>query len=202
MPPDEKLPEGRSGGDIRPPPDPGIKGLREVLEARLDGMDRAINLVHEAQSRVPSEVDVKVLHLERLHGEKFDSVQVQFQERDVRAERESRDNKVAIDAALQAAKEAVTEQTKSFALAADKSEAAIAKQIDGIQILVRTSVEALNDKIADLKERMALIQGSGSGVAAAQTTHQGNTSNWVAGGALVVALIAVVVTIVLAVMRK
>jgi hypothetical protein len=47
--------------------------------------------------------------------------------------------KIAVDAALQATKEAVAEQNRSFALATDKSETATMKQIDALGLAIQTA---------------------------------------------------------------
>lgn len=80
----------------------------------------------------------KLNSLADTHAEKLNRIQTQFRERDVRTERSSKDSEVAVDAALQAAKEAVGEQNKSSALAIAKSEAATTKEIDQLGGLINT----------------------------------------------------------------
>ena len=159
-----------------------IQSLREILEAKIDGivaqniehfrsidlrfLERdtrsekfeqdnrtAIQAALQAAKEAAQAIDEKTAHLEALHGEKFRSISTQFTERDTRAEQTSRDSKVAVDAALQAAKEAVGEQNRSSALAIAKSEAATAKAIDQLQILLQTATGAIDGKIADIKDR-------------------------------------------------
>jgi len=161
-------------GDSRPTPDPtlltisaidrAVNSLERVIDTRLDAMDKALALFESSITRLPTSVDTQVGHLKTLHQEKFLSVQKQFDERDVRTEQTSRDSKVAVDAALQAAKEAVTEQNRSSALAIAKSEAATIKQIDQQGVLIQTGTGALNDKIDDLKSRLTLLEGRGAGM--------------------------------------
>ena len=135
-------------------------------------MDKAISLLQAVADRSPSisEVSASVRHLQELHAERFNSIGTQFLERDTRAEQTSRDSKVAVDAALQAAKEAVGEQNKSSALAIAKSEAGTTKQIDQIVVLINTTTKSLsdlltttttslNDKIEDMKSRLTTIEG-------------------------------------------
>lgn len=160
---------GQQGPAIRPDPDPTvlttqallreILNLKEIFETRVGAMDKAIVLLQTTSDRVPEWVEKAVGQLRELHDEKFGSIQTQFLERDTRTEQTSRDSKVAVDAALQAAKEAVGEQNKSNALAIAKSEAAFTKQIDQIGLLIQTTAKAVDDKIDDIKGRLTTIEG-------------------------------------------
>lgn len=140
-----------------------LKGLKTVIETRLDGMDKAIELLQVRSDKIPMHIAGEVGQLQKLHDEKFHSIETQFLERDTRTEQTSRDSKVAVDAALQAAKEAVGEQNKSNALAIAKSEAAFTKQIDQIGILVSTMAKTSDDKIDDLKSRVQSMEGRDKG---------------------------------------
>jgi hypothetical protein len=163
-----------SGSGSTPIPDPTalttealkreISALKELVETRLDAMDKAMELFSGNITRVPTDTDKQIGHLKELVFEKFASVETQFNERDVRSERESKDNKVAVDAALSAQKEAAGAQNQSNAVAIGKSESAFTKQIDQINTLITSSIKALDDKIDDLKERMARSDGGGKGM--------------------------------------
>jgi hypothetical protein len=122
-------------------------GKVAVLVERLDGIDRATKLLNDTVTRVPTETQREVAHLCSLMEEKFRSVALQFVERDLRAERESRDNKIAVDAAFAAQKEIASKQDESSAKAIEKSERAIEKVVG-----------ALADKIDDLKDRVVAIE--------------------------------------------
>ena len=135
-----------------------LLALREILEARLNGMDKALSLLQAAVDRSPS-----IPEIFAQFTEKFNSVETQFSERDIRTEQTSRDSKVAVDAALQAAKEAVSEQNKSSAIAIAKSEASTTKQMDQIGLIIQTMTTAFNDKVNDIKDRLTLIQGHSRG---------------------------------------
>lgn len=140
-----------------------VRGIREVFETRLDGMDVAVVLLQQAKDRLPSLIDDAVRQLQEVHEEKFSSIKTQFAERDTRTEQTSRDSKVAVDAALQAAKEAVGEQNKSNALAIAKSEATFTKQIDQIGVLISTMQKGIDDKIDDIKSRLQAIESQKQG---------------------------------------
>lgn len=163
-----------------------IATLKELIFVRLDAMDKAMVLFHEDMTRVPTDTDKQIRHLHELmietfdrHLEKFASVQTQFIERDTRTEQTSRDSKVAVDAALQAAKEAVGEQNKSSALAIAKSETSTTKQIDQIGALINTSTAGINQLISDIKDRLQRIESEDRGQKTAKTTQETSNSGLV-----------------------
>jgi hypothetical protein len=204
--------------------------LKDIIFTRLDGMDRAIVLNNDNVNRVPNDVDRAVTHLksliegrinaidkatellpnqvsekinalEAVHNERFTSIQLQFKERDVRTEQSTRDSKTAVDAALQAAKEAVNEQNKSSSLAISKSENTTVKQIDQMGLLIATQAKAFEDKVTDLKERLTRIEGKGEGktaqLAVADTSNRMNVSVI----STLIAMAGLVITIVVLMMR-
>lgn len=161
-----------------------IAGLRELFDARFEERQKALTIRFEASDKAitllqanvdkepkPANVQANVDALKGLLLEKFEGVHTQFIERDTRVEQSSRDGKLAIDAALQAAKEAVGEQNRSSALSISKSEAATSKQIDQQSALITGATGGLDDKIDDLKERMARIE-AGSVVKTQADTSQ------------------------------
>jgi len=187
-----------------------VSALKELVFNRLASMEKAIEVSHADLVRVPTEVQERVGNLKELHEtkiasaradsvnlhdniavqlvereklvlEKFASIQTQFLERDVRTEQNARDSKVAVDAALQAAKEAVAEQNRSSALAIAKSETATMKQIDQIGTLIQTGNKAVDDKFDDVKERLSKIEG--------QSTGRKDFFGWIVAGISVLATI-------------
>lgn len=173
--------------------------LKDLLETRLGAMDRAIALLQSIHDRMPLMIDEKIESLRGVHEEKFLSIQTQFRERDVRTEQSSKDSKVAVDAALQAAKEAVGEQNKSSALAIAKSEASTVKQIDQMGLLITTQAKGVDDKFSDVKDRLTRMEGQDVGKLASDTSRQsmdtfrqGNNSNSIAIIAAIIAVIAIV----------
>lgn len=143
---------------------------REIIETRLDGMDLAIRLLQDTADKFPARIEEKIVALSQVvEGkletlvEKFESVQKQFNERDVRTEQAAGAVKIAVDAALQAQKEAASEQSKSNAAATTKSEASTTKLIDAQAALIATMTKAFDDKIADVKDRITRVEGGGEG---------------------------------------
>jgi cation transport regulator ChaB len=135
-----------------------VDGRIAVLEERLRAIDVATRLLNETVNRVPTDVTKEVTHLRELMDERLTSVSIQFKERDTRSERESRDNKVAVDAAFAAQKEAAAKQDEGNAKAINKSEMATAETINKLSELFRTSAGALSDKIDDLKARVGALE--------------------------------------------
>ena len=135
-----------------------LGALREVIEARLNGMDMATKLLAEQASGVPKDIDKQIRHLtdlfsERMEGFKAEtislgrSIQLQFDERDIRSRASEDAAKIAVNAALQAQKEAAAAQNESNAAAITKSEGVTVKQIDGILALLASNTNSMNDKI-------------------------------------------------------
>jgi len=114
----------------------------------------------------------------------LENIQTQFKERDTRVEQTAKASKEALDAALQAAKEAVGEQNKSNSVSIAKSEATTLKQIDGLAGSITALATTLNDKIDDLKERLTVIEGRASGdieTRAAGRERSNDVLGWVFG---------------------
>ena len=176
-----------------------LRGNLAVVQSRMEGMDKALQLLQVISDRIPVQIDEKIFRLKELHQEKFESIQVQFSERDVRTEQTARDVKIAVDAALQAAKEAVAEQNRSFALATAKSEASTAKQIDAQGLAIQTAFKSLDDKIGDMKDRLTRIEGVSLGSADARTVQTSRNTSVIGIVGLVVGALIGVAGIIIAI---
>jgi cation transport regulator ChaB/tetrahydromethanopterin S-methyltransferase subunit G len=153
--------------------------LRELIEARLNGNDHGISLLRATVDTFPDKTSAAVAALQELHEEKFNSIGIQFKERDVRTDQTSRDSKVAVDAALKAQQEAFAEQNKSSALAISKSEAATTKQIDLIGGNITALSKSIDDKFNDIKERVTSIEARTQGASIQKSeTVQSTSQNW------------------------
>ena len=170
-----------------------------AIGVRLDGMDKAVDLLQILSDKVMEKVDEKIHSLKDIHEEKFGSIQLQFRERDVRTEQSSKDSKVAVDAALQAAKEAVGEQNKSSALAIAKSEASTIKQIDQMTLMIQVSNKGVDDKFDDVKERLTRIEGKNEGKTTEGAERHTSTALNVAIAAVIISFVGLVVAIFIAV---
>jgi len=87
-------------------------------------------------------------------------------------------NDTALVAALQAQKEAAAKQTENFTAILDESKRGTTKQID-----------ALNEKIDDIKDRMTRFEGIAGGRQGFRTEGHETQRNTLAGVAIVVAII-------------
>jgi uncharacterized protein YicC (UPF0701 family) len=140
-----------------------VNGKFDVLRERLNGMDTATELLSETVTRVPTDTQQAVDNLKAVVDERFSSIVTQFKERDTRSERESRDNKVAVDAAFAAQKEAASEQNKANTKAIDKSEEATNEAINKLGELFKTAIDALTDKVDDVKSRTQALENKNNG---------------------------------------
>jgi hypothetical protein len=166
-----------------------LNGIVRTLETRLDGMDKVLELIQTCSDRIPKEIEDRVKQLQFLHEEKFNSIKTQFAERDTRAEQTTSSSKVAVDAALQAAKEAVGEQNRSNAAAITKSEGNFTKQIEQLGTLISANQKGADDKIDDIKSRLLVIE----------STKVGGNAVWgyvVTGIFILLGSLAIVVAIV------
>lgn len=134
-----------------------LNGEVGILAQRLDDIDRATEVLNAIVTRVPTDVQKEVAHLRELSYEKFNSIEQQFRERDIRSEREARDNKTAVDAAFAAQKEAAAAQNDSNTLAIGKSETATNETINKLAELFKTTTDGLGDKIEGVKERISEV---------------------------------------------
>lgn len=203
--------------------DRALAAYREVVETRLRAMDHATELLaveltkitaglREQRTGVRDEFEQAIIAMRESYTlqiknvadvawEKFAAINTRFEERDTRTEQAAQESRISLDAALAAAKEAVSEQNKANTLAIGKSEAATQKQIDALMAQMATSNKSLEDKIGDIKGRL----DRGEGGAAMTMTNQ-TQSNWstgviisgtIAGIAVLLTAVTIVVAIVL-----
>lgn len=162
------------------------RATREVLETRLAGMDKAIELLQVFTNKLPSQIKGEVGQLQQLHEEKFDSVEkrteiqfegiaTQFTERDTRSDQIVKDSSKAIDAAFAAADKAVA-----------KTETAFAKQIDEQGKRVDEMKDRFAGDLGDVKQRLQAVESRKQG--------SGEVISYVIGAAAVVFAIFVYVS--------
>ena len=171
-----------------------VTTVDSVINTMQAGMDKALVSITASIGTIPTLIDTTVRQYQGLHEEKFKSIAIQFTERDVRTEQTSKDSKVAVDAALQAAKEAVGEQNKSNALAISKSENTFTKQIDQIGTLITTLNKSFDDKIDDIKQRLTVMESRKEGEGTARKGIGDMFGYIVAGIMMLIAIGTIVLT--------
>jgi hypothetical protein len=177
-------------GEFRPIPDPTklttdqlrreLGTLREILETRLTGMDRATDLVsaqanvlraelEQIRTRLREEMAAEITQLRELLEARLDgmdrSTEIQFSERDLRVEQAAESAGLALAAALSGQKELVAQQNEANSTAAAKAEANFTKQIDQIGTIMQAQEKATDARITALKERLDRGEGSAAGAA-------------------------------------
>ena len=178
-----------------------LLALRDLFEARIGSTEKIETRLQLAIDDLPNRVDLRVKHLRELDDERFRSIQMQFVERDTRTEQNSRDSNVSVDAALQAAKEAVGEQNKSSALAIAKSEASTTKQIDQLGVFITSAVSGLDSKINDIKERLTQLEGRGQGTESAHIAQRSTINLTITAIGVICAIVGLVAGFLMAVRK-
>ena len=181
-----------------------VDGQLEVRDERLRGIDVATSLRLDALAEVRLALHSGISHERELSNERFSSVAQQFVERDTRSEREARDNKVAVDAAFAAQKEAAQKQDEANQKAIDKSETAMDEKVNKLEQLFKTTTDALADKVDDVKVRAnetnltvnSLIQ-NGAGQREQKQDQRQITAGQLAAVGIGLALLTIVINVVL-----
>lgn len=179
--------------------DKSVSALRELLGARIDGMDIATKLLAANVAEFPSDLDKAILALkdiltgdirnvQNVAGEKFTAIEGTFAS-----------NALALTAALAAQKEAAAEAKKSSDLAIDKSEKTTQETIRANQAQVAGSLASQAATIADLKDRVVRLESGGVATATARTEQRAERSNaltsvqaMIMGIAILISLISVI----------
>jgi hypothetical protein len=159
-----------------------VSALREILQARLDGMDKAAVVLSETVNRTPTAIQTAIANVREVYDERFTSIAQQFRERDVRTEQSARAGKEALDAALLSAKELVAQQNDANTTKAEKTEQNFTKQIDN----------AL-DRIGEIKERIDRGEGSQQGQSGQRAESRLNLGTVISFGFLAVAVVTFVI---------
>ena len=166
-----------------------IAASREIVEAKYDtklaGMDEATRLNKERTDKVPCMIKDAVTALERLHDEKFASVQKQFEERDTRISDSSVANQKSLDAALQAQKES-----------AGKTELSFTKQISDLTAQFQTQNKALDERLNDLKGRLDRGEGTTGGKQESKTQTNWMVGLMVMGGLLAASIVINIISLI------
>ena len=178
-----------------------------MVVTRLDAMDQAAKLLDINVNRVPTLLDRETSRLtdlisEKFTGlrvqveEKFGGIQTQFRERDIRTDQDKIAASTAVNAALQAQKEAAAATNESNAAAIAKSEGNTTKQLDGMSALFQQSTADLRQQIADIKGRIDKGEGVQRGGTEDRNTQRSDAmAAWGAVGGIVSIISAIIAAI-------
>lgn len=175
-----------------------VNGQLEVLRERLAGIDRATVVLNETVNRTPTEIQREIEHVRELTTEKFASVDKQFAERDIRQERESRDNKIAVDAAIVAQKEAAAAQDRANQKAIDKSELATTETMKAFADLFRSTTDGIKERLTALELSIGEITSAATGGKEKVASSKENLALVVSVAVMVVLVLGFIATQVLA----
>lgn len=199
--------------------DRALNAFKAVVDVRINAMDKATGLLSagieqyridtlEIRRRIETETDrhisadrdrlmAEIARVEAIINERFAAVDTRFLERDTRTEQAAQESRISLDAALAAAKEAVSEQNKANTEAIRKSELATQKQIDSLVALMTTANKSVEDKISDLKARLDRGEGQSRGEGDARTERRLDTGQVILAIGVVLAAIGIIVTLLL-----
>ena len=163
----------------------------DAIEQRVAAIDKAIELAHDDFVRWPTDVEREIGTITKvfdtklaIRDERFGSIDKQFIERNERFKHGSIENKSAVEAALQAAKESVT-----------KSEVGFTKQIEQQGIMISTVKSELEKRIDDLKERVTGMAASRTGGIEVRKESRESLGAIVGVGGAVVGFVAVIASL-------
>lgn len=183
-----------------------IIALRDLIQTRLEAMDKAGEIFADNLNRVPTLLDRETARLEKLFEERFKGVQMQFAERETRATAAETAAKEAtaalavastsaVSAALQAQKDSAFATQQSNTEAIRKSELGFTNEILALKTLINATKEALTDSVTELRSRMDRGEGSDRGHKEARTDSYANVGAISLAIGSVVGIIGIVITV-------
>jgi len=128
--------------------------LREVIQTRLDGNDKALALLQVRADKVPSDTDLAIDAAKAFIGEKFGAVETKFQSVDSKFNAADKN----VSTALAAAKELGAEQSRSSAAAISKSEEATKTTLAALGDRISSIDSVTLGKFEDIKQRVLVIE--------------------------------------------
>jgi hypothetical protein len=184
-----------------------VNGLEALLVQRIAGLEQIMKILDNMLNQGPEQADalrerlqtdikIAVDGLRQLHEERFNAIAQQFTERDIRSEQDKKSSKDALDAALLAQKESVSQQNDANTTKADKTEASFTKQIDQVGALITALDKAWQDRFTELKERIDRGEGQGQGTATTRIDQRASIGTIIAAVATLVAVISFVLYVV------
>lgn len=163
-----------------------IANLREFLLSQIVNLSDDLERFASGHDREHRDVvERAVNHLKELTDERFNGIQLQFAERDVRAEQAFKASTEAINAAMAAQEKAII-----------KSEIATAKQIDAIAEVIEGAKASLSEQIRQVEKRQDRDEGGRSGVSEHSIGFSRSGMLIVSAAGAILALVSLAITIV------
>lgn len=137
-------------------------------------------------------MEARIAAAEEANAIRFLNIEREFALVENRRVEQKVDTKTAVDAALQAAKSAVNEQTVAQEKAITKSETAAAEQSKQQYATFNASLKAVTDKVDDLKDRVATIEAIKIGSTEVRSNGQASLAAIVGVVGAIIAILALV----------
>jgi len=123
-----------------------LASLREILEARLNGMDSATTLLSQTVNRTPTVIQTEIAHLRELDNERFTSVNQRFSGTERTQEKAEENTSRRFDQ-LAEWREGVSDQLADF-----PNRVEIRAQFDTMQTLMST----LNGRVSSFVQELTI----------------------------------------------
>lgn len=146
--------------------DQKIASLREIIETRMDGADKALVLLQKNHDTIPVMMEKQAEQRDKLNNEKFSGIQRQIDQIGILAKAIEEANKIAIGAALAAQKEAVSIQNANINQAVSKLEGTMAEQSKSNQAITNTKIDSLTANVNTINGRLDKTEGKTTGFSA------------------------------------
>lgn len=169
-----------------PVPDP----TRLTTDAVEKAKDEIEKLYNAKLTAIESRYDVRLEGLQELFDQQFKSAEEQRKE-------QKADTKTAVDAALQAQKEAVREQTAASDRAITKSEGGMIEQLKQLGQTVDTKVTGLTTAHNDLKTRVERMESEARGQTTQVSENRAATGAQLALAGVILVILNLVIGVVI-----
>lgn len=176
--------------------------LRRLFDATMTTVYERLRQAEVELRNQPAAIAAQLAQLQALQEEKFTAVQVRFEERAEHTATLVTERNIMWGNALQAAKDAVTNQHLASTEAVSKAEKGMVKQVDQLTELFRGAINAMEAKLSDLKERLVLIEGRTVGLTSAQSTQQGSQAHTASIISIAIAALGLIAGVIVALVLK
>lgn len=201
-----------------------VAQFREVMDTRFAELDKATLLNQKTVERLAERTDKdrekavadvdrqlaslreftleRIAHVADVASEQISGLEAKLAERDQRVKQAAAEAKTSLDAALTAQSAIAAQQSAAFTTANNKQEVAFQKLLDQQAATSRAEIAALQNTVADLKDRLGRAETAAERALAAANTRievkgEGRTDNR-ALTTIGLTIAAIVTTIVIA----